>query len=146
KRGGLGDDLAQRVHQVAGQVRAGGVPAPGVQGDGDRIGGGGEGAHAGADFADVELRLAVHRVYLRPGQQRPVFDDVDRATGVYLFRGLEHQAHVVGQAAVGGEFGQCEAGAEDDGGVNIVPAGVGEPVGGGELHARGFRHGQRVEV
>ena len=58
-RGQLGDDLAERVGEVLGQVRARGVAARAAQRDVEVVGGAGDRALAEADAADVEGRVAV---------------------------------------------------------------------------------------
>src|SRR5699024_3341755 len=58
-RGQVGGELAQRVDEVLGQVRSGGVPAVTGQADDDGVSGGGDGADARAHLADVDVRVAV---------------------------------------------------------------------------------------
>src|ERR1700722_7565199 len=62
-RGHLGDDLAEAVHQVRGQVRPGGVAAGAGHPDLDLVAGGGDRTRADAELAGVEARVAVQGKY-----------------------------------------------------------------------------------
>src|SRR5690606_16867712 len=97
--GGLRDDLAAREDDVAGQVRARGVPAGRRDGHDHRVARRGDGADARADVRDVELRVAVQRRdAVDAVELGGAVDDVLRTTGEDLLGRLEEQAHAAAQA------------------------------------------------
>ena len=57
----LGHDLRERVDQVGGEVRPGGVPARAGEPHRDLVGGGGDRPAAQPDLADLDARVAVQR-------------------------------------------------------------------------------------
>ncbi|GAA3129930.1 hypothetical protein GCM10017687_51570 [Streptomyces echinatus] len=80
--------------------------------------------------------------------EHAVRDGVQGTAGQHLLGGLEEQPHRAGQQALGVQVGEDQSGAEDDGGVHVVAAGVGpvrhgRPVGAFGL---GVRDGQGVDV
>ena len=145
RRRQVGDHPGDGVDQVAGQVGAGGVPAGPGQVDLDQVGGGGDGPDPDAEPADLQLGVAVEGVDGADPFQHPVGDDVDGAAGQALLGRLEDQPHPAGQAV--GELGQGQAGAEQDGGVHVVAAGVADPRHRGAVgHVLLVLQGQRVQV
>ena len=88
-----GDQRAQRVHQIAGQVRPRGVAARRVQRDLDLVGRRGDRPRRDRDPADLQPRIAVQREDPRHPGQRAGGDRVDGAAGHQLLGGLEHQPH-----------------------------------------------------
>ena len=91
--GHAGDQRAERVHQVAGQMRPRGVPARRVQRDLDLVGRRGDRPGPHRDPADRQPRIAVQREDPRHPGQRARGDRVDRAAGHQLLGGLEDQPH-----------------------------------------------------
>jgi hypothetical protein len=141
------DHPAQRVHQVGGQVRAGGVPAGAGQRHLDGVGGGGERAGPHADQAGRELRVAVQRVDRGDVLERAGLDHLGGAGRHALLGGLEDQPHPAGQLALLVQLRQGQAEAEQHGGVHVVAAGVRDVRDGGAVrHVLGVLQRQRVQV
>ena len=105
QRGHVDDHPAQGVHQVGGQVRAGGVAARAGEGDLDRVGGRGERAGAHADQAGRQLRVAVQRVDRGDVLERTGRDHLGRAGRHALLGRLEDQPDPAGQLALLGPAG-----------------------------------------
>ena len=124
QRGHVGDHAGGRRDQVGGEVRAGGVAAGPVQGDLQPVAGGGDRALAQTDPARVDPGVAVHGDDPADAVQRAVLDGVGGAAGQHLLGGLEDQPHRARQQALAVQLGQDQPGAEDDGGVHVVAAGV----------------------
>ncbi len=139
-----GDQRAEPVHQVAGQVRTRRVPARRVQRDLDLVGGRRDRPGPHRDLADRQPRIAVQREDPRHPGQRARRDGVDRAAGHQLLGGLEDQPHADRQL---GHRRQRQRRAQQHRGVRVVAAGV-RDVG----HHRRVRrtgalgHRQRVHV
>ncbi len=142
--GHTGDQRAEPVHQVAGQMRPRRVPAVRLQRDLDLIGRRRDRARPHRDLADRQPRVAVQREDPRHARQRTGRDRVDRAAGHQLLGGLEDQPHTDRQF---GHRRQRQRRSEQDRGVRVVTAGMGD-VG----HHRRVRragplgHRQRVHV
>ena len=122
--GRVDDDLGQRVHQVGGQVRPGGVPAGAGQLDVDRVGGRGERARAHADQAGRQLRVAVQRVDGGDVLESAGRDQLGRSGGNRLLGALEDQADPAREPALAGELLQGQAEAEHHRGVHVMTARV----------------------
>src|SRR5690606_28098688 len=120
----LGDDVAQGIDDVAGEVRARGVPAGGPDGDGDVVRGRGDRADAGADLAAGDLRRAVQGVDLLDAVEDALVEELPGAARLDLLGGLEDEPHPDGQLPLLLEAREDEAGPEDGTGVDVVAAGV----------------------
>src|SRR5699024_3490728 len=108
--GGEGGDQPEGVDDVAGQVRAGGVPAAGGQGDGDRVRGRGDRPDPGTDAPDLLLGSAVHGEDAVDVLQHAGIEQVQGPAGLDLLGRLEDEPHPGGQFATAGQFGQHQAG------------------------------------
>ncbi len=95
----------------------------------------------------VHLRVAVHGEDAADAVQHVAVDGVRRTAGQHLLGRLEDQPDRAGQQVTAGQLGQHQAGAENDGGVHVVPAGV-RAVGDRRAvgDGLGVRNGQRVDV
>ena len=145
-RGHLGDDLAEGVDQVRGQVRPGGVTAGPGHAHLDPVAGGGDRAGAHAELARVQPGIAVQGEDPADRGDAARREHVQSAAG-RLLGGLEDQPHPPGQQAGGGQVGQVQAGAHQQGGVHVVTAGVADVRHGGAIgDVLLVRHGQRVQV
>ena len=122
--GQLGDQLAERVGEVLGQVRAGGVPAAAGEPDRERVGGAGERADPQADLADVDGGVAVQAVDVPDAVEGAGGDHLERTAGHHLLGGLEQQPDPAGERGLPRGRGQREPGADQGGGVHVVAAGV----------------------
>jgi hypothetical protein len=143
-----GTSVTTRAAAVTGQVGAGGVPAGPVEGDFEPVAGGGDGTLPQTDLPGVHLGIAVHGEDLPDTLQHPALDDVGGTSGKDLLGGLEEQPDGPGQLPAPVELGQHEPGAEHDGRVHVVSAGV-RPVGHlGPIRALTLRvrDGQAVDV
>ncbi len=141
------DDPAERVHQVGGQVRPGGVPAGAGEFDPDRVGGRGERAGADPDQAGRQLRVAVQGVDRGDVLEPAGGDHLGRAGRDRLLAGLEQQPHPAGQLPALVELGQRQAEAEQDGGVHVVAAGVRDLLDGAAVrHVLQVVQRQRVQI
>ena len=146
RRGHLGEDLAERVDQVRGQMRPGGVPAGPGHPHLDPVAGRGDRAGAHAELAGVQAGVAVQRED-PPHRRHPARrEHVERAAGL-LLGGLEDQPDPSGQHARGGLLGQEQAGPEQHRGVHVVAAGVADVRHGGAVgDVLVVRHRQGVHV
>src|SRR5439155_194848 len=100
-----------------------------------------------SDPAGVDARVAVDGEDAFDTVQDAGFDGVGGAAGQDLLGGLEEQAYGAGQPALAGELRQDQSGAEDDGGVDVVAAGVGAAGDrGGVRHGLGVGDGEGVDV
>jgi hypothetical protein len=142
----LGHDLAERVHEVGGQVRPGGVPAWPGDPDSDLVAGSRDRPAPDAYLSHVQTRVTVQREDAVHAGDAARGQHVERAARDLLGR-LEDQPDPAGQCPGLGHPGQEQAGAQQDGRVHVVPAGVA-----GVRHGRPVRHGllvrdgQRVQV
>ena len=140
-------DPAQRVHEVGGQVRSGGVAAGAGQADLDHVGRRGERAGPDRDQPGRQLREAVQREDRLDVLQTALGDHLGGAGRELLLAGLEDQAHPAGQLAPPVQLGQREAGPEQDRGVHVVAAGVADVGHGGPVrHVLDVGQRQRVQV
>ena len=119
----LGHDLAERVHHVGGEVRAGGVPARAAHVHLDVVAGGGDRPGPDAQLADVKPGVAVHREDPADRRQAARGDDV-LGPGAALFVRLEDQPDRPGQQPGPGLLREEQASPEDHGGVHVVAARV----------------------
>jgi hypothetical protein len=146
RRGDLGDDLAQRVHQVGGQVRPRGVPARPGHPHLDLVAGGRDRAGADAELAGVQPGVAVQGEHPADLGEGAGLDHVERA-GRGLLRGLEDEPDPPGELALGGLGGQEQPRADQHGDVHVVAACVA-----GVRHRRDVGdvllvgHRERIEV
>ena len=146
-RGKLGEDLGQREGEVAGQVRARGVPARPLEAHLEPVGGAGERAGPQAHLADVDARVAVQGEDPLHVLEHPEAHQVQGAPGHDLLGRLEEQPDPAGQQPAGMGLGQGEPGPDQRGGVHVVAAGVGDAgSGAGPRVGRGVLDGQGVEV
>ena len=105
RRRDLGEDLAERVDQVRGQVRPGGVPAGPGHPHLDLVAGRGDRAGAHAELARVQPGVAVQRE--DPAHRRdPARREHVQRTAGRLLGGLEDEPDPPGQHARGGLLGQ----------------------------------------
>ena len=147
QRGHVHDDPAEGVHQVDGQVRAGGVPAGTGQGDLDGVRGRGERAGAHADQAGRQLRVAVQRVDRGDVLERAGGDHLGRAGRHALLGGLEDQPDPAGEFALAVELREGQAQSEQDRRVYVVTAGVRDVLHRGPVrHVLGVLQRQGVQV
>ena len=116
-----GDQGADPVHQISGQMRSRRVPARRVQGDLELIGGRGDRPGPDRDLADRQPRIAVQREDARHPRQRARRDGVDRTAGHQLLGRLEDQPHADGQFR---HRRQGQGGAQQHRGVRVVTAGM----------------------
>ena len=107
-----------------GQLRPRGVPTAAAQDDVDLVDGRGDRPDLEGDLADVGPRVAVQRVDLGQVVQHPALDGVERSARAGLLRRLEDQPDAPGQQIKIAEPRQHHAGAEQNRGVHVVPAGV----------------------
>jgi hypothetical protein len=123
--GQVGDHPRDRVDEIGGQVGSGGVPTWSAQPDLHQVRGGGDRPDPHADLADVDLGVAVEREDGGDVLDLEGVDDVNGAAGDLLLGRLEDQPHAAAQPVA--VLGQRQPGPEQDGGVQIVPAGVADP-------------------
>ena len=134
ERGGqLGRDRAERVDEVLGEMGAGGVAARAAHLDPHGIGGGGDRAGLQTHVADVDPGVAVQGEDRVDALQDVLPDQLERAAGVHLLGGLEHQAHAASQRALLGHPHQRVRRAEHGAHVHVVAAGVGDALDGGAV-------------
>ena len=119
-----GSQRPERADDVLGQVRPRGVPTAAAQDDVDLVDGRGDRPDLEGDLADVCPRVAVQRVDLGQVVQHAALDRVERAARAGLLRRLEDQPDAPGQQIKIAEPRQHHAGAEQDRGVHVMPAGV----------------------
>ena len=122
-------------------------PPRAAQRDLDRVGGRRERAGAHADQAGRQLRRAVQREDRRDVLEAAGLDHLGRAGRDALLARLEEQPHPAGQLVALGELGQRQADTQQDRGVHVVAAGVGDVVHSRAVgHVLRVRQRQRVEV
>jgi hypothetical protein len=126
--GQVGDQPAEGVDQVDGQLRARGVPAGAGEGDVHPVAGRGDGAGAQADAAGRERRVAVQGEGAGGPVQHAGGDHLGRAAGHVSSAGWKTQRTVPGRSP---SSARASATPEQDGGVHVVPAGVAGVLAGG---------------
>ena len=144
----LADDLGGDPDGVDGFVGASAVARFAEDLNFEVVGGGGEGALAEADDACGDGGKDVNAEDGGDILHNAVFDHPFGTLGGF-FGGLEEEAGGTGEGEVGGldEFGEDDGGAEADGGVGIVTAGVHDAGAfGGAGDVGFFENGQGVHV
>ena len=94
--GQVGDDPADRVDEVGGEMRTGGVPAGSGEADVELVAGCGDRTGPHADPSGLDPRITVQREDLLDALERARRDHTGRTAGHGLLGGLEHQPHPTG--------------------------------------------------
>ena len=123
------------------------VAAASAEPDRHHVGRAGDGTLAKSHLADVEGRIAVDGEDRGDTAHAAVVDHLGGAAGHHLLGRLEDQPYPPRKRSGGVEPGECQAGAEQRGGVNVVPTRVRDPVDAGPPRVgRRVLHRKRVEV
>ena len=122
--GNLHSDLAHRVDEVLGQVRARSVATVTAQVNLDGVGCASNRTDTGTNLAQVHLRVAVQSKGARNVLQQTLRNHLHRTAGQLLLSGLEENTDATTQRGLLVQLVQCQRHTEHDGLVNIVAAGV----------------------
>ena len=145
--GNLHSNLAHRVDEVFGQVRAGGVAAVAAQVNLHSIGGASNRTDTGTNLAQVHLRVAVQGERTRNVLEQALRNHLHRTTGKLFLGGLEENTDATAQRGLLVQLMQCQRHAQHDGLVNIVAASVHHTGHGGGVGQVGLLNdGQRVNI
>ncbi len=139
------DDLRADQHRVDAFMRAGGMAALAMHGDGDAVGRGQHRAGDDARLAQRQAGVVVHAIDGIAGEAvEQAFLDHHAAAAAAFFRRLEDEVHRAVEVA---RLGQVARRAEQHGGVPVMPAGMHLPrIGGAMGEVVGLGHRQAIHV